>query len=108
MMNYWRKRCVVDIIRRGRIVDEGVGIVVCVNDSVVVVKMRSNVGTIMILLKIVVNGGVVDVIIRSIVGTITILLDIVVCILNIVSVMHINVRNLSNIRGSINRGRHVK
>ena len=107
-MNYWMKRCVVDIMRRGRSIEVAVRIIICVNCVVVVMIVTSIIATIMNLLNVVVNGYVVVVKVRSVVGTITILLNIVVYILNIISVMHINIRNLSNIRGSIrNRGRQI-
>ena len=95
-------------MRRGHSIDVAVRIIICVNGVVVVVIVTSIVATIMNLLNVVVNGYVVVVKVRSIVGTITILLNVVVYILNIISVMRINFRNLSNIGESIrNRGRRI-
>ena len=105
-MNYWTKRCVVDIISRRHSIDKAVRIFIFVNGVVVVVIVTSVIGTILNLLNVVVNGYVVVVKIRNVVSTIAILLNVVVYILNIISVMSINIRNLSDIRGSIrNRGR---
>ena len=93
-MNYWTKRCVVDIISRRHSIDKAVRIFICVNGVVVVVIVTGVVGTILNLLNVVVNGYVVVVKIRNIVSTIAILLNVVVYILNIISVMSINIRNL--------------